>query len=132
MRQAKPIIHGRDHRPGGPDPIPFFGGSGPRIVFGCVYNDGGTDDVGSGDWSASWDSANGYTITVDPAFSGAIKVVLATPSNNNPPSGDPPQPYFVVANANVALLDTFYIYTYDMIGEPVDGGFAFAAIQDTA
>lgn len=102
------------------------------MVYGCVYNDGGTDDPGSNDWSASWDMANGYTITITPAFNAAIKNVLLTPSNNNPTEGSPPQPYYVVHDVSVAGVDTFSVYTFNEIGDPADGGFSFVAIEDAA
>lgn len=142
MRQTL-RLHGRTHAPGGSDPIPGLGGSAPRIVFGCVFNDGGTDDVGSGDWECEWSGSgsgatgypalNIYTFTVSPAFSAAIKVVVATPSNNNAAGdGGSPAEYFVGVDSTIADVGSFTVMTWDQIGDPDSGGFAFAAFEDPA
>lgn len=44
----KPVMHGRDHRPGGTDPIPGLGGSGQGVVTGAfVVGHSGTVTAGT-------------------------------------------------------------------------------------
>lgn len=133
-RMSKPAIHGRDHRPGGADPIPNFGDF--RLVWGAVLNDAGIIDAGSGDWTIAWEDddttspgLNFYTITFDVAFAGDDPVVLLTGNNDTFTGGDP--------GAYTATLlrranDHIVVYTHN-IDDPdslstQDAGFDFAVI----
>ncbi len=65
------------------------GTSGPRVVYGRIYNDATIMDAGSGDWSV--DSAVGTaTITFDSPFTEGYAFVC-TPNDNGDSIPDPPQ-----------------------------------------
>lgn len=108
-------------------------GAGTRIVYGMVYNDGDTQDAGSGDWSVVQSGINKFTFTLDTVFAH-IPTVLATPTNDNPAGtgASNPSAYFAVAFFDDITTSTFTVYTFDLIGDPDAGSFAFAAIGPSA
>lgn len=130
MTDVRLYQHGRDHRPGGSDPIPGLVVP-PRLVYGCVFNDGGVDDVGSGDWEVVWDGVNKYTFTVSPSFNAAINNVVATGTNNTSPD-NVLGAYFVIVDKTASDVNLFIVYTFDVTGDPDSGGFAFVAVEDPA
>ncbi len=115
------------------------GGSGPRIVYGRIYDDGEILDAGSGDWSSEQSGYGvGIAITIDPPFTTSFSF-NCTPNDN----GDDVEPQPALINGSGLSesgfvmgyqvdLATVVIYFWDLDGNFVGGknrcGFDFQAV----
>lgn len=125
--------HGRDHRPGGSDPIPSV--TGFRIVHGRIYDDGSTLWEGSGDWSATF-TLDGIEVVIDPPFEDGYDITI-TPNDNTDSIPSPPQ---LVLLSGLSMsgfvmgqqidLETFRVVFWDLDGNAMQNrcGFDFQAV----
>lgn len=128
---ARTPKHGRDHRPGGVDPIRIADFGVPRMISGGLYNDA-TILAGAG-FTATWDkdggapsSSNYYTITFDTPFDNP-PIVQLTANNNNSPGTD--GAYDISLDPSGRHADRIVVFVTNFDGTTGDGGFDFLCIE---
>jgi hypothetical protein len=117
-------MHGRDHRPGGTDPIPGL----PRLLWGKVFNDAAIEDPGSGGWTVASTGTGLYTVTFDPPFASVPTVVFGATNNNAAGSITNPAAYFVEQATDGVDVDHVDVCTFGLDGTAGDGSFSFIAV----
>lgn len=118
---TKPVLHGRDHAPGGADPIPGLG-SQYVLVDGIVAASG--DIIRGTGFTVELSDTNLFTITFDEDMPDYAAVTLAPVGGTDPATS---------VNAVLEDYDSggFTVRTFDANGDPDPLAFHFHATCPT-